>query len=67
MLRSRLLGLGLLALLVLTPGCLVGGTVQCRRLDVALLDHPSKPRPAARVTATCDGKVVLDATGEDVP
>lgn len=38
----------------------------CRKADIVITSHPTKPRPAGRVTVDCDGRVVSELLAEEV-
>lgn len=56
-----------LSILALLCGSVLGcGPVQCKRTDIVIEDHPSKPKPAGRVKVNCDGQSVLSIESDKV-
>lgn len=38
----------------------------CKRTPITITSHPTKPRPAGRVTVGCDGKPVAEIEADEV-
>jgi len=56
-----------LALSVVAVSCLTAcGARQCKRASVTISNHPTRPKPAGRVTVGCDGEPVADIEAEEV-
>ena len=54
-------------LLTLVLATLVACTPRmCRKTDIVITSHPTKPRPAGRVTVGCDDQVVTDILADEV-
>ena len=48
---------------LLLSGC---GPLVCTRLEIGILPHPVRPRPAGRVVVMCDGRAVVQAEAPTV-
>jgi len=51
--------------------CAVGfaascGATRCKQTPIVIVSHPTKPRPAGRVTVGCDGKVLADIVADEI-
>ena len=56
-----------LALSVLAVSCLTAcGAKQCRQVPITIGPHPTKGKPAGRVTVSCDGEVVDEIVADEV-
>lgn len=56
-----------LLLSVLAVSCLTAcGAKQCKKVPIVITSHPTKPKPAGRVTIGCDDKVVTEIIAEEV-
>lgn len=56
-----------LSLAVLAVSCMTAcGARQCKSAPIVITSHPTKPRPAGRVTVGCDGAVVADIEADEV-
>lgn len=54
-------------LLILAVCCLNACAPRmCRRTPITITSHPTKPRPAGRVTVGCDDQVVTDILADEV-
>jgi hypothetical protein len=42
------------------------GAKQCKRVPITITSHPTKPKPAGRVTVGCDGEVVSEILADEV-
>jgi hypothetical protein len=38
----------------------------CKRTPIVITSHPTKPRPAGRVTVSCDDQTVADILADEV-
>lgn len=52
-----------IAVALLLSGC---GPLVCTRLEIGILPHPVRPRPAGRVVVMCDGRAVVQAEAPTV-
>lgn len=52
-----------LVAVALLNGC---GARQCKTVPITITNHPSKPKPAGRVTVGCDGQIVADIEADEV-
>lgn len=56
-----------LALAVLAVSCLTAcGARQCKTVPIVITSHPTKPKPAGRVTVGCDGDVITEVIADEV-
>lgn len=56
-----------LLLAVLAVSCLTAcGAHQCKNVPIVITSHPTKPKPAGRVTVGCDGKVITEIIADEV-
>lgn len=56
-----------LTLAVLCVSCLTAcGARQCKQVPITITTHPTKPKPAGRVTVGCDGDVVSEILADEV-
>lgn len=54
-------------LAVLAVSCLTAcGARQCKKTPIVITSHPTKPKPAGRVTISCDDQVVADIEADEV-
>lgn len=54
-------------LTVLAVCCMTAcGPHMCKRTPIVITSHPTKPRPAGRVTVGCDGEVVTEILADEV-
>lgn len=52
---------------VLAVSCLTAcGPRQCKRTPIVITSHPTRPKPAGRVTIGCDDKVVTEIIADEV-
>lgn len=58
-----ILTVGLAAGLIGLSAC---GPRICKRTPITITTHPTKPRPAGRVTVGCDDQVVSDILADEV-
>lgn len=56
------LGLALVAVSCLTA-C---GARQCKQVPIKITSHPTKPKPAGRVTVGCDGELITEILADEV-
>lgn len=55
------------ALSVVAVSCLTAcGARQCKRVPITITSHPTKPKPAGRVTVGCDDAVVTEILADEV-
>lgn len=56
-----------LLLSVLAVSCLTAcGAKQCKKVPIVITSHPTKPKPAGRVTVGCDDAVVTEILADEV-
>lgn len=56
-----------LTLAVLFVSCLTAcGARQCKKTPIVITSHPTKPKPAGRVTVGCDDQVIADIEADEV-
>lgn len=56
-----------LVLTVLAVSCMTAcGAKQCKRVPITITSHPTKPKPAGRVTVGCDGEVAAEILADEV-
>lgn len=54
-------------LCLLAVSCLTAcGARQCKSVPIKITSHPTKPKPAGRVTVGCDGQLVADIEADEV-
>jgi hypothetical protein len=50
-------------LVVLATAC---APRMCKRVPIVITSHPTKPKPAGRVTVGCDGEIVSEILADEV-
>lgn len=56
-----------LALSLLAVSCLTAcGARQCKQAPIVITTHPTKPKPAGRVTVGCDGEIISEILADEV-
>jgi hypothetical protein len=56
-----------LVLSLVAVSCLTAcGARQCKKVPIVITTHPTKPKPAGRVTVGCDGEVVSEILADEV-
>jgi hypothetical protein len=50
-------------LAVLVTAC---GPRMCKQTPIVITSHPTKPKPAGRVTIGCDGEIVSEILADEV-
>ncbi len=55
------------ALSVVAVSCLTAcGARQCKRVPITITSHPTKPKPAGRVTVGCDDAIAAEILADEV-
>lgn len=56
-----------LALVVLAVSCLTAcGAKQCKKTAIIITNHPTKPKPAGRITVGCDDELAAEIIADEV-
>lgn len=52
---------------VVAVSCLTAcGARQCKRVPITITSHPTKPKPAGRVTVSCDDAIAAEILADEV-
>lgn len=55
------------SLALVAVSCLTAcGAKQCKQVPIVITSHPTKPKPAGRVTVGCDDEVVSEILADEV-